>query len=109
MADLNGSPTLIHRALRVGLAVGAVVLVLVAGALLYRAWRQHENSVALAIDQKTGVEETMFVPSVASRNGYKSVATIAGIPFCSSFMAARVRPFRRFRRCCGPGRNTSPS
>jgi pimeloyl-ACP methyl ester carboxylesterase len=40
----------------------AVVIVLVAGALGYRAWRQHQNALALAIDPKTGVEETMFVP-----------------------------------------------
>ena len=62
MADLNGAPTLIRRALRVGLITGAVVLVLLAGALGYRAWRQHENALALAIDPQTGVEETMFVP-----------------------------------------------
>src|SRR5262249_21835762 len=61
MADFDGSPTLIRRALRVGLAVGTVVLVLAAGALGYRAWRQHENALALAIDPKTGVEEAMFV------------------------------------------------
>lgn len=61
MADLNGSPTLIGRALRVGRIVGAAVLMLAAGALGYRAWRQHENSLALAIDPKTGDEETMFV------------------------------------------------
>jgi pimeloyl-ACP methyl ester carboxylesterase len=62
MADLNGPPTLIRCALRVGSIVVAVVLVLAAGALGYRAWRQHENAFDLAIDAKTGVEETMFVP-----------------------------------------------
>ncbi len=62
MANLNGSPTLIRRAARVGLVVVAVVLVLAAAALGYRAWRQHENSLALAIDPKTGVQETTFVP-----------------------------------------------
>jgi predicted alpha/beta-fold hydrolase len=61
MADLNDSPTLIRRALRVGLIMGAVVLVSAAGTLGYRAWRQHENAVALAIDPRTGVAETMFV------------------------------------------------
>ena len=61
MANLDGSPTLIRRALRVGLAAVAVILVLILAALGYRAWRQHENSVALAIDPKTGIEETMFV------------------------------------------------
>jgi len=61
MADFDGSPTLIRRALRVGLIVGAVVIVLAVGALGYRAWRQHENALALAVDPKTGVEETMFV------------------------------------------------
>ncbi|HLJ52944.1 MAG TPA: alpha/beta hydrolase [Rhizomicrobium sp.] len=61
MANLNGSPTLIRRALRVGLIVAAVVLVLAATALGYRAWRQHENALVLAVDPKTGVAETMFV------------------------------------------------
>jgi pimeloyl-ACP methyl ester carboxylesterase len=36
--------------------------VLAAGALGYRAWRQHENRLAFAIDPKAGVEESMFVP-----------------------------------------------
>ena len=61
MASLDSAPTMIRRALRAGLAVGSIVLVLAAGALGYRAWRQHENALALAIDSKTGVEETMFV------------------------------------------------
>lgn len=64
MADLAGAnirPTLMRLVLRVILVVLAAVVVLVVGALGYRAWRQHENALALAIDPKTGVEETMFV------------------------------------------------
>jgi pimeloyl-ACP methyl ester carboxylesterase len=44
------------------LVLAAGVVVLAAGALGYRAWRQFENSRALAIDRATGIEETMFVP-----------------------------------------------
>lgn len=47
--------------LRVLFCVVAAVFVLAAGALSYRAWRQHANALALSIDPKTGVEETMFV------------------------------------------------
>jgi len=43
-------------------ALVGIVVVLAAVALGYRAWRQHENAVALAIDTRHGVEETMFVP-----------------------------------------------
>jgi pimeloyl-ACP methyl ester carboxylesterase len=65
MTDLTGSKTLTsvtRRALRVVLAIVAAIVILAACALGYRAWRQHENALALAIDPKTGVEETMFVP-----------------------------------------------
>jgi pimeloyl-ACP methyl ester carboxylesterase len=48
-------------ALRALLVLVVAVVVLAAGAFGYRAWRQHENALALAIDPKTGVEETMFV------------------------------------------------
>lgn len=58
MAD---KPTWIRRAARVGLIIGAAMLALAIGALGYRAWRQHENALALAIDPKIGIEETMFV------------------------------------------------
>src|SRR5512143_1015657 len=64
MADAAGSkmlPTAMRFVLRVVLVVVATVVVLLAAALGYRAWRQHENALALAIDPKTGVEETMFV------------------------------------------------
>lgn len=51
-----------RRLLRALLMVAAAIVILAVGALGYRAWRQHENAQALAIDPKTGVEETMFVP-----------------------------------------------
>lgn len=44
------------------LALAAVFALLIVGALGYRAWRQHENTLALAIDPKTGIEESMYVP-----------------------------------------------
>jgi len=47
---------------RVAGALVGIVVVLAAVALGYRAWRQHENAVALAIDTRRGVEQTMFVP-----------------------------------------------
>jgi pimeloyl-ACP methyl ester carboxylesterase len=40
----------------------AAVVVLAAGALGYRAWRQFENAKALKINRAIGIEETMFVP-----------------------------------------------
>jgi pimeloyl-ACP methyl ester carboxylesterase len=64
MTDLTGSktlPSVKRRALRIALAIVAAIVILAVCALLYRAWRQHENALALAIDPKTGVEETMFV------------------------------------------------
>ena len=64
MADLTGSKQggITKRgALRAVLGVVAAIVILAAGALSYRAWRQYENSRALAIDAKTGVEETMYV------------------------------------------------
>jgi pimeloyl-ACP methyl ester carboxylesterase len=54
-------PTVTRLALRALLMVVITIVVLAAGALGYRAWRQNENALALAIDPKTGVEETMFV------------------------------------------------
>jgi pimeloyl-ACP methyl ester carboxylesterase len=47
--------------LRGVLALAAVAAVLVAGALGYRAWRLHENALALAIHTHNGIEETEFV------------------------------------------------
>jgi pimeloyl-ACP methyl ester carboxylesterase len=38
-----------------------LVVVVVAGALGYQAWRQHENAVALAIHTPNGVQEAMYV------------------------------------------------
>lgn len=43
------------------LAAMAAIAILVVAALGYRAWQQHENAQALAIDAKTGIAETMFV------------------------------------------------
>jgi pimeloyl-ACP methyl ester carboxylesterase len=54
-------PRRLRFALRLLMFVAAAVVVLAVCALGYRAWRQHENAQALAIDPKTGVEETMFV------------------------------------------------
>jgi pimeloyl-ACP methyl ester carboxylesterase len=62
VTDIAGGPTLGRRLLRIVLAVLVIVAILAAGALGYRAWRQHQNALALAIDPKTGVEESMFVP-----------------------------------------------
>src|SRR5689334_1683145 len=53
---------MIRIATRAAGAVVAAVLILTGCALGYRAWRQHENALALAIDKRTGIEETMFVP-----------------------------------------------
>jgi len=58
---IAGNRTPGHRLRRVVPAVLVVLAVLIAGALGYRAWRQHENALALAIDPKTGIEETTFV------------------------------------------------
>jgi pimeloyl-ACP methyl ester carboxylesterase len=60
--SVSGSPTVARRLLRGLLAIVMGLIVLGAGALGYRAWRQHENALALAVDPKTGVAETMFVP-----------------------------------------------
>lgn len=49
------------RILRGFVVVAAAVVFLIGGALCYRAWRQYENSRALAIDTKTGFQETTFV------------------------------------------------
>jgi pimeloyl-ACP methyl ester carboxylesterase len=48
--------------LRSALALVALIVVLAAGALGYRAWRQHENAQTLAIQTPNGVEEATFVP-----------------------------------------------
>ena len=55
-------PSILRRVVRVAMYVLAALILLVIVALGYRAWRQHENAVALAIDPKTGIAETMFVP-----------------------------------------------
>jgi pimeloyl-ACP methyl ester carboxylesterase len=46
---------------RVVTACLAAVVALAAAALGYRAWRQHENALALAIHTPNGVEETTYV------------------------------------------------
>jgi pimeloyl-ACP methyl ester carboxylesterase len=62
IANIARGSTLGGRLLRLVLAVLIIAAVLIAGALGYRAWRQHENALALAVDPKTGIAETMFVP-----------------------------------------------
>lgn len=44
------------------LALVIALFVAVAGALLYRAWRQHENALTLAIRTPRGIEQAMYVP-----------------------------------------------
>ena len=64
MANLpssKSSKNAVKLTLRVFFCIVGAIAVLAVAALGYRAWRQHENSIALAIDPKTGVEETMFV------------------------------------------------
>ena len=43
-------------------AVLLAAVIAVGGFLAYRAWRQHENALDLAIHTPNGIEETMFVP-----------------------------------------------
>ena len=62
---------LVFRVLR---ALGILVLVIVIGALSYRAWRQHENAVALAITTPNGITEHTFVRI----NGIDQYITIRG-------------------------------
>jgi len=52
---------MLSKFLRGALILATAIVVLIAGALGYRALRQFQNSQTLAIDPKTGVEETMFV------------------------------------------------
>ena len=42
--------------------LAALIFLAAAGALGYRAWRQHENSLALAIHTPNGIDQEMFVP-----------------------------------------------
>ncbi len=51
-----------RTALRSAFALVALIVVLAAASLGYRAWRQHENAQALAIHTPNGIEEAMFVP-----------------------------------------------
>jgi len=51
----------IGKILRGLLALVIILLVVVAGALLYRAWRQHENAEDLSIRTPRGIEEAMYV------------------------------------------------
>src|SRR5579864_1775082 len=53
---------MLSKFLRGALILVTVIVVLVAGSLGYRAWRQFETSRALAIDSRSGIEETKFVP-----------------------------------------------
>jgi pimeloyl-ACP methyl ester carboxylesterase len=43
------------------LALMLLVVAATGGALLYRAWRQHENALALRISTPNGIEETRYV------------------------------------------------
>jgi pimeloyl-ACP methyl ester carboxylesterase len=65
MPDASAAKTgvkFLRLALRGVIALAAIIVLVILGALGYRAWRQHENALALAIDPKTGIEETMYVP-----------------------------------------------
>src|SRR6185295_19667359 len=63
------------RRLRLGLAACALLaLGLVAAALGYRAFRQHQYALALAIPAATGIDERLFVPI----NGIEQYVTIRG-------------------------------
>lgn len=53
---------MLRKIFRGALILATAIVVLIAGALGYRALRQFENSQALAIDSKSGIEETRFVP-----------------------------------------------
>jgi pimeloyl-ACP methyl ester carboxylesterase len=44
------------------LSLLGLIVVLILGALFYRAYRQHQNSAALAIHTANGIDEAMFVP-----------------------------------------------
>jgi pimeloyl-ACP methyl ester carboxylesterase len=44
------------------LSLVGLILVLIVGALSYRAIRQHQNATALAIHTTKGIDESMFVP-----------------------------------------------
>ena len=52
---------MIGKILRGLLALVIILLVMVAGALLYRAWRQCENAQDLSIRTPRGIEEAMYV------------------------------------------------
>jgi hypothetical protein len=47
--------------IRAGIAIVVASWVLGAGALTYRAWRQHETAQFLAIDTSRGIQEASFV------------------------------------------------
>jgi len=51
-----------RRILRGLYAIALIAVVGVAGFLLYRSWRQHQNAERLAIHTPHGIQETMFVP-----------------------------------------------
>jgi pimeloyl-ACP methyl ester carboxylesterase len=75
-------------------------------ALGYRAWRQHENAQALAIDPKKGVEETMYVPlgGIAQwiqirgddRNNPVLLFVHGGPGFSESPMSSLLRPWEKY-------------
>lgn len=53
----------IWRVLKISsLILLGLVVILILGAISYRAYRQHQNSTALAIHAPNGVDEAMFVP-----------------------------------------------
>lgn len=56
------------------LALAVLAVILVAGALGYRAWRQHENAQALAITTPNGIDERAFIRV----NGIEQYITIRG-------------------------------
>jgi len=65
---------MIRLILRAVLALGVLVAVAATGALGYRAWRQHENALALAITTPNGIDERTFVHI----NGIDQYITIRG-------------------------------
>jgi len=58
---VTAGASMLSKILRGLLVIAAAAAVLIVGVLGYRAWRQSENAKMLAIDTKTGVEETTFV------------------------------------------------
>jgi pimeloyl-ACP methyl ester carboxylesterase len=74
MARLREFPVAIRRLFRTFVATIMLVAAVVVLALSYRAWRQHQNAVALAITTPNGIAEHAFVHI----NGIDQYITIRG-------------------------------